>query len=227
MAVYLFMEEILKKVPTRREVAPVQAPPASNERPLWIGLCVILAAAAIVAFYGLFDTRSKLESSQQRETILTTELQTVKGQLASAQEEIRTLSAGGTGNTGGSVGDHISVQHILIGFKDAIGFQGQPPAKAATRTQEEARTLAYELLDRAKAGEDYDQLVSEHTDDSAPGIYAMANSGVQPAQGEFSRDGMVAAFGDVGFALQVGEIGIADYDPSTSPFGYHIIKRVK
>jgi parvulin-like peptidyl-prolyl isomerase len=38
---------------------------------------------------------------------------------------------------------------------------------------------------------------------------------------------MVPAFGNVGFALNVGEIGIADFDPQTSPFGWHIIKRLK
>jgi parvulin-like peptidyl-prolyl isomerase len=124
--------------------------------------------------------------------------------------------------------DRITVQHILIGFKDAVGFGGQAPPKAATRTQEDARKLAYEVLERARAGEDYDKLVSEYTDDQAPGIYSMANIGVSPAaQDEFEREGMVAAFGDVGFGLKVGEIGIADYDPTTSPFGYHIIKRTK
>jgi hypothetical protein len=38
---------------------------------------------------------------------------------------------------------------------------------------------------------------------------------------------MAGAFGDVGFQLEVGGIGLAEYDPSTSPFGYHIIKRTK
>ncbi len=124
--------------------------------------------------------------------------------------------------------DHIAVQHILIGFKDAVGFQGrQVPEKAASRTQEDARKLAYELMDRAEQGEDYDKLVQEYTDDSAPGIYSMANNGVAPTtEGEFPRNQLVPAFGDVGFGLQEGEIGIADYDPATSPFGYHVIKRV-
>ncbi len=125
--------------------------------------------------------------------------------------------------------EHIAVQHILIGFKDAIGFQGNPPPKAASRTQEDARKLAYELLDRAEKGEDYDKLVQEYTDDSAPGLYSLANIGVaaDQATGEYGRKNMVPAFGDVGFKLKVGEVGIADYDPATSPYGWHVIKRVK
>ena len=69
---------------------------------------------------------------------------------------------------------------------------------------------------------------SANTDDAFPGRYGMANRGVTPAGGnEYARDGMVPAFGNVGFKLAVGEIGIADYDPATSPYGWHIIKRVQ
>ncbi len=123
--------------------------------------------------------------------------------------------------------DHIQVQHILIGFKDAVGFQGNPPPKATARTQDQAKALADDLLAKAKAGGDFDKLVTDNTDDQPPGIYGLANDGVTPAQGESPRSGMVQAFGDVGFSLKVGEIGIADYDPKVSPFGYHIIKRIK
>jgi parvulin-like peptidyl-prolyl isomerase len=38
---------------------------------------------------------------------------------------------------------------------------------------------------------------------------------------------MVAAFGDVGFQLEVGEVGMAVYDPVKSKYGWHIIKRLK
>jgi parvulin-like peptidyl-prolyl isomerase len=38
---------------------------------------------------------------------------------------------------------------------------------------------------------------------------------------------MVKSFGDVGFRLKVGEIGVATWDATASPFGWHIIKRVK
>lgn len=116
---------------------------------------------------------------------------------------------------------HVTVQHILIGFAGSI------PGKGITRTKEEAKTLAYEILDRARKGEDFDLLVKQYTDDSPPGIYSMSGFSVPPGAGEYARDGMVPAFGSVGFAISVGNIGIADYDPASSPYGFHIIKRLK
>jgi hypothetical protein len=116
---------------------------------------------------------------------------------------------------------HVQVQHILI------GFAGSVPGKAVTRTREEARALAYEILGRARNGENFDSLVRQYTDDSPPGIYDMSATGVAPGPGEFARDRMVPAFGNVGFAIGPGNIGIADYDPESSPFGWHIIKRLK
>ncbi len=120
----------------------------------------------------------------------------------------------------GNEPEHITVQHILIGFRGSV------PGKPITRTQEEARKLAYDLLAQAQGGTDFDQLVSKHTDDSPPGIYGMSNRGARPGPGEFPRDGMVPAFGNVGFPLQVGEFGVADFDARNSPYGWHIIKRV-
>lgn len=118
--------------------------------------------------------------------------------------------------------DRITVQHCLI------GFTGSVPGKTITRSKEEAKTLAYDLLERAKKGEDFDGLVREFTNDSWPGTYGMANRGVTPASAnEYGRDNMVPAFGNVGFKLAVGDYGVADYDPTTSPYGWHVIKRVK
>ena len=117
--------------------------------------------------------------------------------------------------------EHIKLQHILI------AFAGKVPGKNITRTQDEARALAHQILNRAKKGEDFDSLVRTYTDDRAPGIYGLANSGVTPGEGEFSRDRMVPAFGEVGFSLAPGEIGIAEYDPMKSPYGWHVIKRLE
>ena len=117
--------------------------------------------------------------------------------------------------------DHITIQHVLI------GFTGSVPQKNIARTQDEAKKLAEEILARAKKGENFDELVKKYTDDSAPGIYALANIGVAPAAGEYARTRMVPAFGDAGFPLKVDEIGMASYDSAKSPFGWHIVKRLK
>ena len=122
---------------------------------------------------------------------------------------------------------HITVQHILIGFKGSL------PGKPIKRTKEEAADLAKEVFEQAKSGEDFDQLVKKYTDDAAPGIYRMANLGEQsfmrgnPDDYVYARTSMVPAFGDVGFPLQVGAIGMSEFDPVASPFGWHIIKRLK
>jgi hypothetical protein len=116
---------------------------------------------------------------------------------------------------------HIEVQHILI------GFAGSVPGKGITRTKEEAKKLAHEILDKARKGANFDTLVATYTNDSPPGIYKMSGSGVPPQPGEYSRDQMVPAFGNVGFAISPGNIDIAEYDPSASPFGWHIIKRLR
>lgn len=117
--------------------------------------------------------------------------------------------------------DYIKVQHCLIAFKGSL------PKPGLTRTKEEAKTLAYEILEKARKGEDFDALVKTYTDDSHPGIYGMSNLGKPPKPNYYPRNGMVAAFGDTGFPLQVGEYGMADYDTRKSPYGWHIVKRIE
>lgn len=117
----------------------------------------------------------------------------------------------------------VAVQHVLIAFTGSI------PDGKVTRSREEARALALEIFDRAKKGEDFDALVKRYTDDEYPGIYRMSNIGVapDPAKKEYSRARMVKAFGDVSFGLDVNGIGLAAYDPKTSKYGWHIIRRLE
>jgi hypothetical protein len=119
--------------------------------------------------------------------------------------------------------DHVTVQHILI------AFQGTIPGSSITRTRDEAEALARQIFARARMGEDFDALVKEFTNDEYPGIYNMSNTGVEPdvAIKEFPRAKMVKAFGDVGFRLRIGEIGLAEYDAAVSKYGWHIVKRLK
>ena len=118
---------------------------------------------------------------------------------------------------------YITVQHCLIAFKGTL------PGKPITRSKEEAKELAVQLLEKLRAGADFEEIIRVNTDDSPPGIYKMANYGsLSDRRSEIlGRGEMVAAFGDTGFPLQVGEFGLAEYDPKTSPFGWHIVKRIK
>jgi hypothetical protein len=117
--------------------------------------------------------------------------------------------------------DTIQVQHLLVAHGGA-GIGG------VTRSMADAEKLAAELYAKIQAGEDFDALVKEHTDDSHPGIYGMTMKGDgDSSKGIYKRSGMVAAFGDVGWRLDVGQVGVAPYDARKSPYGWHIIKRLK
>jgi len=120
--------------------------------------------------------------------------------------------------------EHVTVQHILIAFRGSL-----PGDQKVTRSQADAEKLALQIFERAKAGEDIAAMVKTYTNDSYPGIYKMSNKGVAPdrAKGEFPRLGMVKAFGDVSFGLEVGGVGLAVYDPATSKYGWHVIKRLE
>lgn len=135
------------------------------------------------------------------------------------------VSCGGKVQTTGGreEANRVVVQHILIGFEESLPGKDQP------RSQEEARVLALELFDRAKSGEDFDMLVETYTDDSFPGVYEMVNTGQQGDRERlvFERGQMAPAFGDVAFSLEIGEVGLAEYDPDRCRFGWHIIKRLE
>lgn len=116
--------------------------------------------------------------------------------------------------------DRVVVQHILIAFKGKI--------PSASRSQQEAMELADVIYQKASKGDDYDSLVKKYTDDSFPGKYAMVNFGVVSENpDDMPREALIPSFGEVGFALEVGELGLAPFDSLLSPYGWHIIKRVE
>ena len=116
--------------------------------------------------------------------------------------------------------DYIRVSHILIAFKGAMRSQ-------ATRSKEEAEKLAKDLMKQIEDGADFNELMKKHSNDPGGGTYGMTNTNAPPKAGYHPRGGMVPAFGNVGFGLKVGEVGLAPHDARTSPFGWHIIKRVE
>lgn len=118
--------------------------------------------------------------------------------------------------------EFITVQHILIGFKRSM------PDSDVTRTKKEAKALAMQLFDRARAEDaDFDALVEEYTDDRYPGIYPITNRDAPYRSDAMKREDLAMLFGDVAFGLEVGEVGLARYNSITSPFGWHIIKRLE
>ena len=120
---------------------------------------------------------------------------------------------------GGPEPEHVLVAHVLIAF--------QGTGTKATRTREAAEKLAGDVLAKARKGDDFNKLMRDYSDDLGDGVYGMANHRVNPVGEEIERRNMVSGFGDAAFQLEVGEIGIAAYDPAKSKYGWHIIKRLK
>jgi hypothetical protein len=106
----------------------------------------------------------------------------------------------------------VKLQHILLAF---VGAQR---GSESGHTEDEARALASDVLARARAGEDFTALMKKYSGDEGPGTYTLTQE---------DRESYAKYFGDVGFRLQVGEIGIAPYHRVKSPFGWHVIKRLE
>ena len=115
----------------------------------------------------------------------------------------------------------VVVQHILI------GLAGTELGPKVTRTRAEAEQLTAEIWARVEAGDDFDTLVRQYTDDAHPGIYTMKADLSTVRRPEFGRAEMVPVFGNVGWRLKVGEAGVGGYDPVKSKYGWHIVKRIE
>jgi len=112
--------------------------------------------------------------------------------------------------------------HVLVPFR---GAHNAPDT--VTRTQDEAEVLAREILARARRGEDFEKLMKDYSSDPGKGNYALVNHGVPPKSGDTKRDKFVSGFTKVAFSLEVGDVGMTQYDKADSPFGYHVIKRIE
>lgn len=96
--------------------------------------------------------------------------------------------------------ERVRASHVLIRAKD--------------RDDEVAKTLAEEITERARGGEDFAALAEAHSEDPS----AARNKG---DLGLFGRGQMVPEFEQAAFALEKeGDIA----GPVKSPFGYHVIR---
>lgn len=102
--------------------------------------------------------------------------------------------------------NYISAKHILISTVDSTTGE-------TIRTDEEAKAEAQKILDRINAGEDFDTLMNELSED--PGLAGNPDGYI------FTEGDMVTEFYDAAKALGEGEVsGLVQSD-----YGYHIIKR--
>lgn len=102
--------------------------------------------------------------------------------------------------------NYISAKHILILTVD-------PSTGETLRTDEEARALAQSILDRINAGEDFDALMNEYSEDG--GLEGNPDGYI------FTEGEMVTPFYEGAKALAEGEVS----DLVKSDYGYHIIQR--
>ena len=104
--------------------------------------------------------------------------------------------------------EQLNAAHILIQYR------GCDRAIGVTRSREEARAIAEEVLAKTKAADaDFDALALEYSEDPS------STSGGN--MGNFKPDQMVGQFVTATRALKVGEIS----DVVETQFGFHIIKR--
>lgn len=101
----------------------------------------------------------------------------------------------------------IGAKHILISIKN------QDQTDKTPAEQEAAKKKAEAILAKVKAGEDFDKLMKENTED--PGLQNSPDGYV------FGKGQMIPEFEAAAFALKNGEIS----NLVKTQYGYHIIKR--
>jgi hypothetical protein len=111
---------------------------------------------------------------------------------------------------------HAKVKHVLVSWDErGEAFNGHQDKRAQGRSRKDADSLAVAVLKRARAGEDFDSLMKEFSED--PGSAENGTTyDVKPDAG------LVFEFKRLALRLDVGESGLV-----LSKYGWHIMKRTE
>jgi hypothetical protein len=108
------------------------------------------------------------------------------------------------------IANNASVKHILISWKE---IARDPRAKDRTKAQAEAEIT--KLVGQIKAGESFDELMKQNSEDPGSAMTARPYK-VSPDAS------LVIEFKMLATRLRVDEVGVCE-----SEFGFHIIKRIE
>jgi parvulin-like peptidyl-prolyl isomerase len=104
------------------------------------------------------------------------------------------------------------------------GIAGENFQKFVDSLNAEAEAKHKELDSQIKEGELSEDEANKTMQEFVDGLREQGDA--KQATIEHPRAAMVPAFGDVGFSLEINEVGVAEYHEDNSPFGWHIIKRL-
>ncbi len=117
---------------------------------------------------------------------------------------------------------HVDDEQIDQGYQDYLDQLADTEERKAShilietnddRNDDEAASLAQQLSEKAKSGDDFSMLAKEHSDD-------IGSKNLGGDLGFNTRGGFVAEFDDALFAMEEGGVS----QPIKTEFGYHVIK---
>lgn len=163
---------------------------------LWVDYALLSAAVAEDSTLAALDLTRFIEPVREQALVLMLREQVISADTVFDDAELERRWA-----TEGPSAE-IRARHILL----------RVPTDAAEAQRDSVEALAESLRQRAEAGESFEELAQEYSQD--PGSAARGGD-----LGFFSRGRMVEPFENAAFALDVGEVSPV----VESPFGYHVI----
>ncbi|MEE8105054.1 MAG: FG-GAP-like repeat-containing protein [Planctomycetota bacterium] len=118
----------------------------------------------------------------------------------------------------------IVVRQILVRFKGL-------PRAATTRTREEARKLASRIVEKLRAGGDFEALQREHDETKSAGGDSLLRIQTMPVTaadtGWIRSTRLPRAVSRTALSLDVGEVALCEFHKAEAPDGYHVLIRTK